>query len=284
MRKFHNKSNIYVTQIELKVEDLKRSLDFYKNIMGFKVLEEKEKELILTIDGSTPIINLRQPKDVIKKIPKRTGLYHFAILLPNRLQLGSFLKNIKEKNYPILGGANHEVSEAIYLQDPDDNGIEIYSDIDSSKWIWEDKKVQMSNRLLDYEDLLSQSENSRWIGMPEDAIIGHIHLHVDNLEKAKDFYVNGLGFDVVMEMGKSALFLSSGGYHHHVGLNIWNGTDVGPLPQNSVGMEYYTIKLPNKDMRKETINRLKKLNYKIIEKGKKVYTKDTSGNSIKLEV
>lgn len=284
MKKFHNKSNIYVTQIELKVEDLKRSLDFYKNIMGFKVLEEKENSLILTIDGLKPVITLKQPKDVIKKIPKRTGLYHFAILLPNRLQLGSFLKNIKEKNYPILGGANHEVSEAIYLQDPDDNGIEIYSDIDSSKWIWEDKKVQMSNRLLDYEDLLSQSENSRWIGMPADAIIGHIHLHVDNLEKAKDFYVNGLGFDVVMEMGKSALFLSSGGYHHHVGLNIWNGTDVGPLPQNSVGMDYYTIKLPNKDMRKETINRLKKLNYKIIEKGKKVYTKDTSGNSIKLEV
>lgn len=198
MKRFHDKPNRYVTQIVLRVKNFKRSLEFYNKIMGFDILEERKNEAILTADGSTPIVTLIQPEDIIEKVPKRTGLYHFAILLPNRLQLGLFLKNLEEKDYPTIGGSDHGVSEAIYLQDPDDNGIEVYSDVDSNEWKWK----------------------------------------------------NGRGADT--------------------------------LPQNSAGMEYYTIIFPDEEFRKERIDNLIKLGYKAIEKENNLFAKDPTGNFIKL--
>lgn len=282
MKKFHEYPNRFVTEIVLKVEDLKRSLDFYKDIIGFKVLDRKEKEVTLSADGSTPLVTLIQPEDVIKKIPRRSGLYHFALLLPDRLHLGLFLKNINDKNYPIIGGSNHGVSEAIYLQDPDDNGIEVYTDIDSSKWTWKGNQVEMVTEPLDYKGLLEETGDNKWNGISKETIIGHIHLHVDDLDKAREFYIKGLGFDEVMEMGSSALFLSSGGYHHHIGLNTWNGRGAEPLPQNSAGMKYYTIKLPSKDTINDAMDRLRKLGFNVMEEDDHFYAKDPSGNFIRL--
>ncbi len=194
------------------------------------------------------------------------------------------MKSLGEKSYPIVGGSNHGVSEAIYLQDPDDNGIEVYADIDSSKWAWENEEVEMISIPLDYNNLLEETGNDKWKEMPKDTRIGHIHLHVSDLVKAQKFYVEGLGFDVVMEMGKSALFLSSGRYHHHIGLNIWNGVGVDSLPENASGMEYYTIIFPDEDTRKDVVDRLRKLEYQVMEEELDAYTRDPSGNLIKLIV
>ncbi|MBS4539602.1 VOC family protein [Clostridium sp. D2Q-11] len=284
MKKFHNNKNKYVTQIVLKVEDLERSLEFYKDIMGFKILKETEEEATLSTDGVNPLVILKEPKDIRRKIEKRTGLYHFALLLPSRSQLGLFLKNIQEKDHPIIGGSNHGVSEAIYLQDPDDNGIEVYSDVDSSKWEWRNNKVEMTTNPLDYNDLLAEAENDTWEGMPKDTIIGHIHLHVGDLSKSREFYMDGLGFDLVQEMGNSALFLSSGGYHHHIAINTWNGVGAEPLPENSAGMEYYSIQFPNEKSRNDAIDRLKELEYPVMKEGDHLYTKDPSENLIKLVI
>lgn len=284
MKGFHNKSNKHVNQIALRVENLEKSMDFYNNILGFEILNEDHKEVSLTADGIEPIIVLSQPRDIIKKIPKRTGLYHFALLLPDRSYLGSLLKNLKEKDYPIDGGADHNVSEAIYLRDPDGNGIEIYSDMDSTEWIWESNQVKMTTDFLDYSGLLSRAGGSNWNGVPKETIIGHIHLHVSDLEKAKDFYVDGLGFDVTASMANSAVFLSTAGYHHHIALNIWNGTDIEPLPDNSAGMEYYTILFPDEDSRKDSIDKIKEMKYELIEIDSDKFTKDPSGNLIKLIV
>src|SRR5690554_2420981 len=204
MKRFHKKPNRFVTQVTLRVQDLEKSSGFYKHIMGFNILEEKEDVVVLTVDELTPILTLIQPKSPKPKIPRRTGLYHFALLLPNRIQLGLFLKNLRENNYPIIGGSNHGVSEAIYLQDPDNNGIEVYADMDVSSWQWKDKEIEMVTEPLDYGSLLAETHDNIWTGMSKETIIGHIHLPVGDLDSAKRFYVEGMGFDVVMEISGSA--------------------------------------------------------------------------------
>ena len=239
MDEFHDNTNKYVKEIVLKVKDLKKSYDFYKNIMGFEVLKEEDNKVLLTVDGTTPIITLISSNDIIRKIQNRTGLYHYALLLPSRYHLGLFIKNMQEKNYPITGGSDHGVSEAVYLKDPDDNGVEVYSDFESSEWNRENGQIKMITRPLDYESLLDKTDDNKWKGMPSNTIIGHIHLHVDDLLKAKEFYAQGLGLDIVQQAGDSALFLSTGGYHHHIAINTWNGVGIDSLPENSAGMKYF---------------------------------------------
>lgn len=284
MYRFHTKENIYVTEIALKVQDITRAIGFYTNILGFKILEEKEEEVILTVDGSTPIIRLISSKDIIPKIPRRTGLYHFAILLPDNIQLGLFLKHIRDKAYPIIGGSNHGVSEAIYLEDPDDNGIEIYADLPSDLWRRNNDKIEMVTLPLDYNTLIEKTGDAQWKGMPSNAIIGHIHLHVADLEESKKFYIDGMGLDLVMEMPNSAVFLSSAGYHHHIAFNIWNGKGAEALPDNSVGMKYYTVKLPNEETRHDIVNNLENLGYNVFMESDNIFVKDPSNNLIKLLV
>lgn len=281
MLKYHNKPNIYVTQIVLKVKDLKRSVEFYKNIMGLQVLEEKDREVKLTVDGITPMVILIQPEDVIDKLPRRTGLYHFAVLLPSRFHLGLFLKNIKEREYSIVGGANHGVSEAIYLEDPDKNGIEVYADTPEETWDRKDDEINMVTEALDYMNIIKDTDDKEWEGAPPETIIGHIHLHVADLDESLKFY-EALGFNLVQAMKNQAYFISTGGYHHHIGFNIWNGRGAAPLPDNSVGMKYYTLKYPSKEMLNDVLNRLKTLDYKYIEEEDSIFVHDPSLNLIQM--
>lgn len=284
MKKFHDKPNVYVNQIDLKVLDIDRSIKFYTKIMGFGILSKEDKKAILTADGINSIVILNQPKDVIPKIPKRTGLYHFAVLLPSRYYLGLFLKNIRDEWYPIIGGSNHGVSEAIYLEDPDGNGIEIYRDVDTQEWSRNEDGINMVTEPLDYDKLIAEAGEDQWVKTPSDTIIGHIHLHVGDLEKARKFYSDGLGFDLTMKAGTSAIFLSTGGYHHHIGLNVWNGRNALSLPDNSAGMKYYSLLFPDEEIRENKINKLVNLGYEVIKEDKHIYTKDPSSNLIKLTV
>ncbi|NLJ99438.1 MAG: VOC family protein [Tissierellia bacterium] len=284
MLKFHGEDNIFIREIRLKVLDIERSMEFYTKIMGLKILESKKKEIRFTADGINPILTIIKPSDVVPKIPRRTGLYHFALLLPSRKDLGLFLNHIKGNDYPIIGGSNHGVSEAVYLQDPDDNGIEVYVDTDSNLWKGKDNQIVMATDPLDFNSVIDEAGEARWTEIPKNTIIGHIHLHVGDLEKAKNFYCDGLGFDLVMKMSNSALFLSSGGYHHHIGLNIWNGINAPALPDNSAGLEYYTLVFPDGLTRENSITNLKQMGYDIFEKDSHVFTKDPSNNLIELTV
>lgn len=284
MSRFHNKNNIFANQIVLKVVDIEKSIKFYTEIMGFKILDRKEKEVNLTADGINPIITIVEPNNVIPKLPRRTGLYHFALLLPSRFDLGLFLKHLRGTEYPIIGGSHHGVSEAIYLEDPDENGIEVYRDIDSKEWKRNGNQVNMVTDPLDYKGIIEEAGEEKWNEVPKETIIGHIHLHVGDLDEAKRFYCNGLGFDLVMKIANSALFISSGGYHHHIGLNIWNGKNAPALPDNAAGMKYYTLVFPDIDTREDKINNLKSLGYSVIEEDNSIFTKDPSNNLIKLVV
>lgn len=284
MVKFHSAPNIFVSQIHLKVQDIERALEFYQDIMGFKVLKNEGRLAVLSADGVTPLIIIEQPVDVIAKLPRRTGLYHFAILLPTRVSLGLFLKNIIKRKYPIVGGSNHGVSEAVYLQDPDDNGIEIYVDTDPATWNWKNKNVEMVNNPIDYEGIIAETGNLEWNGIPSETIIGHIHLHVADLNESKIFYMDGLGFDLMQEMQNTAVFTSTGGYHHHIGFNIWNGKGAKALPDNSVGMKYYSLILPNEDYRAKVIEKLATLGFTAIHIEDKIFVKDPSENLIELKI
>lgn len=284
MSKFHDKANIFVTHIHLKVKEIDKSLSFYQDIMGLKVLKKDARLAILSADGKNPLVTIEQPIDVIAKISRRTGLYHFAILLPNRVSLGLFLKNIINRKYPISGGSNHGVSEAVYLQDPDDNGIEVYADTKLDKWSRHNKNVEMVNEPIDYEGIIEDAGNLEWNGIPSETIMGHIHLYVADLSESKRFYIEGLGFDLIQEMQNTAVFTSTGGYHHHIAFNIWNGKGAKALPDNSVGMKYYSLIFPDDQSRTKVIRRLGELGFPAIYKEYNIFVRDPSDNLIELVV
>jgi len=221
MNQFHQGPNIYVGEVNIKVKNLDYSVTFYQNIIGLQLLEQSERKAVLTADGQTPLLTLEEPVDVIPKQEHMSGLYHFAILLPTRTDLGDFLRHLILTGYP-LGAADHYVSEALYLNDPDGNGIEVYRDRPYLEWTWKNDLVEMATEELDAEGILAES-GAEWKGLPSGTIMGHIHLHVGDLEKAKEFYTKGIGFEVVSYYPQ-AVFLSSGRYHHHVAINTWQGS------------------------------------------------------------
>lgn len=281
MSRFHHENSIYVSELILRVTNLETSLKFYKDIMGFKSLEESANKAILTVDGVNPLITLVEPENVVPKVRRRTGLYHIAILLPDRIQLGGLLRNINENQYPTIGGSNHGVSEAIYLQDPDDNGIEIYADTPKDSWDIDGDNINMITDYIDYKGLLRAAEGLPWTGLHQDTIIGHIHLHVADLDESRDFYET-LGFKITQEIANQAYFMSTSGYHHHIGFNIWNGRGAKPLDKESAGMEYFTLLYPNKEALDKALEDLRKKGYKYYQIDGSFFVNDPSENLINL--
>ncbi|MBT2643216.1 VOC family protein [Bacillus sp. ISL-41] len=280
---FHQPPVTFVGQVNIKVQSLERSLAFYQEVIGFKVYEKTDKTAKLTADGKTVLLSIEQPSDVIPKKGRTTGLYHYALLLPNRADLARVLKHFVQTGYPLQGASDHLVSEALYLADPDGNGIEIYTDRSASEWEWNEQHVVMATQALDAENLLAEGMEQSWNGLPAGTVMGHIHLHVAELAKTEEFYTKGLGFDVVSRYGPQALFISSGKYHHHIGLNTWNGVGAPQPPANSVGLESYTLILPDEASMKDTADRLKEIGTAVEEENGIYITQDPSGNRIKLE-
>ncbi|RDW16230.1 VOC family protein [Oceanobacillus chungangensis] len=283
-KKFFEKPSIYVGQVNINVANLERSITYYRDFMGFKVMEQSNDKAVLTADGKTPLLTLEQPANVLPKEGRTTGLYHFAILLPTRADLSAFLKHIIQATggQMRLGASDHYVSEALYFDDPDGNGIEIAHDRPNSEWNWADGMVDMATVALDGDSLLAET-NEEWNGMPEDTLMGHIHLHVSDLDKTEEFYGKGLGFDVVTRF-PGALFTSTNGYHHHIGLNTWNGVGAKAPAKNSVGLNWFTLMFPDEATRSEIIEHLKQVGATVEQQQDYYVTQDPSGNVIQLLV
>ena len=277
---FHTKPNTYVDIVSLKVSDLERSLDYYQNIIGFQVLEKTDATAVLTADGKTPLVLLERPEDPIPRNERHAGLYHFAILLPTRSDLGAFLKHVLDKRVP-LGASDHIVSEAIYLNDPDGNGIEVYADRPKSDWQLGDGRIQMATEPIRAKSLLAEAKD-KWVGLPSGTIMGHIHLHVVNLEESKQFYCDGLGFDVVYYYPQ-AVFMSTGGYHHHVAINTWNRAIDEKPQKNQVGLDWFSIVYPDEEARKQAVANLEKLGYAVTKKDDAFVVFDPSNICIHLK-
>ena len=281
---FHSKPAVWVGEVKLRVEDLERSLAFYKNILGFEVLRKTENSAELTADGLTRLISLVQPAEIVPETGRRAGLYHFAVLLPNRSDLARLVTHFLVKGIR-FAASDHLVSEALYLEDPDGNGIEIYSDRDPATWRWYGDIVAMDTIPLNLDDLMKEPEAAQpWQGVPKDTIVGHIHLHVSHLKEAEKFYTDGLGFDIVSRMGDSALFMSTNRYHHHIAVNVWNGVGAPPTPPNMVGLEHFTIVLPDEDKLEEVKLNLQAIDASFHVSQGEINTTDPAGNRIKLVI
>lgn len=279
--KFHQKPSTYVELVELKVTDLEQSLKFYKEVIGFKVLDRQASKIWLTADGKTALLSIEQPENVVPKEPKTTGLYHFALLLPRREDLGAVLRFFAENGIRI-GAGDHLVSEALYLNDPDGNGIEIYSDRPETEWKWEKGAVAMDTLGIDAQAILAAGANTEWNGLPEGTVMGHIHLQVVDIEAAKEFY-ELLGFEVVTPY-PGALFMSTGKYHHHIGLNTWAGAGAHPASESMTGLEAFNIVYPSIEERETAVKNLREQNISVLEENEIFYTKDPSENKIKMVV
>lgn len=209
-------------RVSLQVADLARSLDFYERVLGMRVLRSASGAAGLAAAGTdTPMVELHQ-KPGVRAVPRRglLGLFHFAILLPDRASLGRFVAHLGEIGAR-AGMSDHAVSEALYLSDPDGLGIEVYADRPRASWRYDGRQLHMTTEPLDVADLVAAAGDARWSGMPRGTTIGHVHLHVGDLEQASAFYHAGLGLDKVVWSYPGALFLSAGGYHHHLGTNTW---------------------------------------------------------------
>lgn len=245
--------------VELRVSDMEKSKRFYEDVVGLKGLTgESETELLLSADGSKPLLRLREISGAVVH-PRRSmaGLYHFALLLPDRKSLGLALRNLIASGIRI-GQADHLVSEALYISDPDNNGIEIYRDRSREEWHYgSDGQVQMGVDPIDWDGLLAEAGESPWEGLPPGTTMGHIHLHVSDLQVTRRFYEDVLGFDIVAHMADSALFISAGGYHHHLGLNVWAGVGAPLAPAQAAGLDSFEIRLPDRAALEEVVARLR---------------------------
>lgn len=281
---FHTKPTTFVGHVKVKVENLQRSIQFYTDVLGFDILEQTASIVKLTTDGKTSFLSLEKPENVIPKQGRTTGLYHFALLLPSQSDLANIVVHLIEKGIR-FGSSDHLVSEALYLHDPDGNEIEIYRDRTPSEWNWNHDEVAMAVDPLDFENLLTHATSGRpWGKMPAETVMGHIHLHVSELKKTEEFYVKGLGMDVVNRYGAQALFLSYGNYHHHIGVNTWNGVGAPAPAKNSVGLESFTLIFDNEEARKQAVTNLQQIGAEVSEENNKYITMDPSGNRIELAV
>jgi catechol 2,3-dioxygenase len=209
--------------VRLQVTSIDRSLEFYAGLLGMSVITASGDGALLGAAGSTAaLVELRAGDDPRARRRGRLGLYHFAVLLPDRAALGRVLAYLLRRGVR-PGSADHLVSEALYLQDPDDLGIEIYRDRQRSEWNASGRQLAMSSDPLDATAVMAASDGAEWTGMPEGTRIGHVHLHVGSIDAARDFYHAALGFDVIVWSYPGALFMSAGGYHHHLGVNTWAG-------------------------------------------------------------
>jgi len=215
-----------------------------------------------------------------------TGLYHFAMLVPSRLELAQSLKRLVDTNARMQGFADHGVSEALYLADPDGNGIEVYRDRPRREWPMAGGRLQMGTAPLDVDALLAELNGveAAWNGLATDTIMGHVHLHVSNLAAAEAFYVGVLGFDLVQRYGRAALFVSAGGYHHHVGLNTWAGEGAPPPPPGAIGLRHFHVRVPNRAARDEVVRRLDEARVAVETIEDAVLIRDPSRNAVAISV
>lgn len=287
------KMNFSFEQIELKVKSEEKARSFYQDLLGFQDLGSGEpaaaappgsQVLALGPAGNSNAnlllhVNDRfQPPDATA-----TGLYHVAFLLPSRAALAQLARRLLDSGYPLQGASDHYVSEAIYLADPDGNGIELYADRPREHWRAMGDGVTMTTQPLDWRNLLQAADSQRtsW-QMPAGTTIGHLHLTVSHLEKAERFYHQGLGLAVTVRNYPGVLFMAADGYHHHVGANIWRWGARNPAPAHTTGLAAYTAAM-NPAALKRAVQRLAQLGYEVTPMDNGYLTHDGDENKVLIQ-
>lgn len=232
-----------LTQVHLRTARLTPLLRFYSDVLGLHASDGAGAHASLSAAPQKPaLVRLSEDAQAAPRRPRSLGLYHFALRYPTRAGLGRAYQRIVEAGYPITGASDHGVSEAIYLADPEGNGIELYADRPRSEWLTHNGQIEMVTRALALDELLATATarfESPETAQPE---LGHIHLHVADLPVAERFYGDFLGLNVTQRSYSGALFFAAGDYHHHIGVNIWAGK-AAPA-SNSVGLVSYRVEVP----------------------------------------
>src|SRR5919108_1717739 len=263
--------------VELTVSDLERSLDYYPSAIGLRVLEQENGRA--SLGGDSELLVLDEVPGA-RPAPRNTGLFHFALLVPERRALASWLSHAIRDQVPLTGVSDHFVSEALYLRDPDAHGIEIYAD--RPRELWEGRVERMTTEPLDLENLLSElddPETEPFEGLPGGTVMGHVHLQVADIPETVRFYRDVLGFELMTSLGEQAAFLAAGGYHHHLGANTWNSAGAPPPPEDSASLRLAPAAPPDARARDEALAR-------VPESGQEPedgVVRDPSGNRLLLE-
>ena len=232
----------HIGRVALAVADIERSIRFYTDVIGLTLLARDGDDAQMGA-GDEPLLLLHGQAG-LSRVRRATGLYHFALLLPSRADLGDALQHYVEANAPISGFADHAVSEAIYLTDPDSHGIEVYRDRPREEWAYPNGTLRMTTEPIDFDGVL-QSRSGAWRGLPPGTMMGHIHLQVAQIEATERFYIDQIGFDLIIRYGPAATFLAANGYHHHIGANTWAGAGLPPAPADAARLLWDEIRQPD---------------------------------------
>ena len=234
----------HLGRVRLQVAELARSLDFYQQTLGLRVVERDGGRATLAAHGGDrPLVELVERSGARPAGRGLLGLYHFAILLPDRPSLGRFVRHLAKQRIR-AGSADHLVSEAFYLSDPDGLGIEVYADRPRDAWKRIGRELMMATDPVDIAGLTAAAGDTPWTGMPAGTVIGHVHLHVGDIAQASAFFSDALGFDRTTWRYPGALFFGAGGYHHHLGTNTWAGPGARVPGDGDARLLEWTIEVP----------------------------------------
>jgi catechol 2,3-dioxygenase len=269
--------------VRLRVSDLGRSLEYYTQILGLEARDTTELTAALHAHGAdAPLVVLDAQSGTTPVRPQsRLGLYHFAILLPDRAALGRFLAHVASTGMHV-GASNHLVSEALYLRDPDGLGIEVYADRPRSEWSYSRGQLEMASDPLDMAGVLDAARGEQWAGMPHGTVMGHVHLHVGDIDEASRFYHDALGFDRVVWTYPGALFLSAGGYHHHLGVNTWAGPGAPRSGETDARLLEWRMIFPTADEARGAADRLVAAGHQVSASGADWIVTDPWGTPLRL--
>ncbi len=253
MSKYHTKDIPHFYHIELNVSDLNTMATFYSTIIGLKILIYEKNRVIMGVTNH-PLITLYKSKST----QKNQGLYHFAILLQNKQELANVLFHLLSFHYPLTGASNHLISQAIYLNDPEGNGIEIAVDMDSSLWPYKNGQLDIlyRNKPMNLQEILVSKSDPPFQGLSSNTVLGHIHLHVHDVLKTSDFYKKVLSMSVTIDITPSAMFLSYADYHHHLAMNTWNTYNIENENDKNLGLRSLYLRCPNNMFFQSTKNKL----------------------------
>jgi catechol 2,3-dioxygenase len=270
--------------VHLVVSDLQQSLAYYRRAVGLELLGQDNGSASLGTRGRELLVLIEEPG--ASPATGFTGLYHFALLVPRRADLATWLAHAVRDRVPLVGLSDHFVSEALYLSDPDGHGIEIYWD--RPREVWEGQVAErMTTLALDVDSLLGELEDPRsepFDGLPAGTVMGHIHLKVADIPSTREFYRDALGFGLMAQLGAQAAFFGAGGYHHHVGANTWESRGAAPPPPGTAALRYATLALPDAAARDAVLERLERLGHSSQEAAGNPVVRDPAGNALLLAV
>ncbi|HEY2953662.1 MAG TPA: VOC family protein [Candidatus Eisenbacteria bacterium] len=272
-----------VGSVHLTVRDLDALVSYYSERLGFAPSRRTREGVALGAGGPDLLVLAGRPD--APRARGTTGLYHFAVLVPSRRDLADALQHLLDTRTPLAGASDHGVSEALYLADPEGNGIEIYRDRPRAEWPMENGQPLLVSDPLDLDGLLAdRSARGGTGGLPAGTRIGHVHLRVADLAAAERFYADALGFEIVARLGGAALFVAAGGYHHHIGLNTWGGEGAPPPPPGAAGLRHFVLRLPDAKERDKVVERARAAGIGVEESQEGAALADPSSNRLVLAV